>query len=584
MRTTVALWMLAGAASFGQFAETPHPRLWFPSSAETALRQKITQDPLAAELHQAVLREADLILQKRTCRHEIADGRRLLRESRLAIQQIIHCTWAWRLTGKPEYLQRAVAELEAACSMKDWNPSHFLDVAEMASAVAVGYDWLYPALTPEQRTMCETAIREKALAPAKEIYDKKGWWTKANNNWAQVCGSGIALAAIAIQGHDENLSAKLIQQGIQLVEKCEHFYQPDGLYPEGPGYWHYGTNYHVLLLAACKTLNHPINISNLLEKSGNSMIHLDGPTLLPFNFADGHAKPSFKSPAQSWIASHFQNAGQAKDTRERLQLAIELKKKITSDGYSPLHILWLPAQPNAGQALPKHAIFNGEQPVATFRTDWNESATWIAIKAGRSVGGHDHMDVGSFCYDAKGTRWFHDLGADNYNMPGYFGSDRFKYYRLQNRSHNTLEIGDQLQVSTSKTSPIIQSSIDHNPASVSMDLSTAYANAAEKVIRWVSFDTTTGIALINDEITAPKGQVKWRAITDANAEINDSTVTLTKNKQSITLHRLSDAGTWSIEDVSPPQKIENPNEGFRAIVLSVAPKKNRTSINIEIRP
>ena len=314
------------------------------------------------------------------------------------------------------------------------------------------------------------------------------------------------------------------------------------------------------------------------------MIHLDGPTLLPFNFADGHAKPSFKSPAQSWIASHFQNAGQAKDTRERLELALDPKKKTNSDGYAPLHILWLPAQPDAGQALPKHAIFNGEQPVATFRTAWNKSATWLAIKAGRSVGGHDHMDVGSFCYDAKGTRWFHDLGSDNYNMPGYFGSGRFQYYRLQNRSHNTLEIGNQLQTSSPKISPIIDSSIGGNPASVSMDLSAAYAKSAEKVIRSVRFDETTGIAVINDEITAPAGEVKWRAITDATAEINGNTVTLTKNKQSITLQRLSDAGTWSLEDVTPPQKIENPNEGFHAIVLSVAPQKNRTSINVEIRP
>lgn len=230
MKRTLALWMLANAAVFGQFAETPHPRLWFPSSAESTLRQKIAQDPLAAQLHEATLREADSILQKRTCRYEIPDGRRLLRESRLAIQQIMHCAWAWRMTGKPEYLQRAVAELEAACSMKDWNPSHFLDVAEMASAVAVGYDWLY------------------------------------------------------------------------------------------------GTNYHVLLLAACQSLKHPVNIPDLLEKSGNSMIHLDGPTQLPFNFADGHASPSVKSPAQSWIASQFQNAGQAKDTRDRLQLALDQKR------------------------------------------------------------------------------------------------------------------------------------------------------------------------------------------------------------------------------------------------------------------
>ena len=49
--------------------------------------------------------------------------------------------------GEERFKERAIRELDAACAMKDWNPSHFLDVAEMATAVAVGYDWLYPVLT-----------------------------------------------------------------------------------------------------------------------------------------------------------------------------------------------------------------------------------------------------------------------------------------------------------------------------------------------------------------------------------------------------------------------------------------------------
>lgn len=589
MKSTLGLWMLAATAAFGQFADTPHPRLWFPGSADAAVREKIAKDPLAAALHQSALRQADAILKARTCRYEIPDGRRLLRESRLALEQVIHCAWAWRLTGKPEYLQRSVAELEAACAMKDWNPSHFLDTAEMAVAVAIGYDWLHPALTPDQRAMCETAIREKALIPAKAVHDQKGWWTKARNNWAQVCGSGIALAAIAIQGRDHDLSADLIRQSIGLVEKCGHFYQPDGLYPEGPGYWHYGTNYHVMLLAACESLRHPMQAPERLEQSGDSMIHLHGPTLLPFNFADGNPRPSRKSPAQSWIATRYRNADQAMDTRERLRHTLNDAKGSGIFDTTPLHLLWLPAEAQPGQTRAKHAVFHGEQPVACFRTGWDKNATWLAIKAGTSSGGHDHMDVGSFCYDAKGSRWFHDLGADDYNMPGYFGSGRFRYFRLQNRSHNTLEIGGKLQTVGIRSAPILSSSTGGNPATASMDLSPAYADSAQQVIRSVRFDETTGAAILHDEITAPCGEIRWRAITDAAIEINGRSVTLTKNRQSISLRRLSAAGSWSIEELTPPQAIENPNEGFRALVLSVDPEstgaqKNRTSIRVEIRP
>ena len=51
---------------------------------------------------------------------------------------------------------------------------------------------------------------------------------------------------------------------------------------------------------------------------------------------------------------------------------------------------------------------------------------------------------------ADGVRWATDLGPDDYNLPGYFdtkkgtASPRWKYYRLNNRSHNTLTPGDAL--------------------------------------------------------------------------------------------------------------------------------------------
>ena len=42
-------------------------------------------------------------------------------------------------------------ELRAAAAFPDWNPSHFLDTAEMTHAFAIGYDWLYEGLGPEAR-------------------------------------------------------------------------------------------------------------------------------------------------------------------------------------------------------------------------------------------------------------------------------------------------------------------------------------------------------------------------------------------------------------------------------------------------
>lgn len=577
-------WLTTCAWLTGGLAENPHPRLWFPQSAEAALRQKIASDPLAAQLHEAVMAEATRILTERTCRHEILDGKRLLSESRLALHHTFHCAWAWRMSGEEKFRLRAIAELEAACHLKDWNPKHFLDTAEMATAVAIGYDWLHPALSVEQRKMCEMAIIEKALRPAKAVYDSGGWWSKPRNNWSQVCGAGISIAAAAIAGNDSGLSEELFAQGRRLIDPCMEFYAPDGMYPEGPGYWHYGTNYHVMLLAASQGLGGSIAEIPLLRKAGNSIMHLVGPSGIGFNFADSQSRPENSSPAQCWLAAHFHDdvlAGYIRDNLTR-QLAAN-GKVLGNKRCAPLFLLWLPEAPPTVSVRPLAAAFRGEQAVATFRTAWNASAAFIGIKGGTPAASHGHMDVGSFVYDAHGFRWIYDLGSDNYNLPDYFGQKRWSYFRLQNRSHNTLEINGQLQNKESLPCPLISSTLTGDSFAAAFDLTGAYSDDAKKVIRSTHFDAQSGTTVLEDEITEPSGVIVWRAWTDAEAEAVGDRVILKKQGRQIVLKRLTPAGTWSVVDAKPPVPEEKSNAGFRAVVLTV-PQQENTKISVEIQP
>ncbi len=577
------IWMAAITMAAGDLSQKPHPRLWLPESAEKPLLEKIANDPLAARMQASVMTEAGRILNHRTCIYEIPDGKRLLRESRLALHNIMHSAWAWRMDGGEKFRLRTIAELEAACALKDWNPSHFLDTAEMAAAVATGYDWLYPTLTPQQRAMCESAIINKALKPAKGAYDKKGWWTGPRNNWSQVCGSGIALAAAAIAGKDEGLSEDLFDHGLKLVESCGKFYQPDGMYPEGPGYWHYGTDYHVMLLAACGPLDRPFTATPVLKKGADAIMHLTGPTLLPFNFADGHAKEETPSPAQCWLASHYKDAPQASYVRGLFKRMMDGKGRASGGRCSPLAILWLPDDVKSDLALPAAAVFHGEQAVATFRSGWDRQASWLAIKGGTPDASHGHMDVGSFVYDAHGTRWVHDLGSENYNLPAYFGKKRWDYFRLQNVSHSTLEIDGKLQNADSIPCPLISSTITGDSFTAAFDLTAAYAGSADRVLRSAYFQKHTGVVRIEDEIIAPSGDVRWRVITDADCEILGDQVILSKKESHVTLRRVSNIGTWSITGLTPPTPGENQNQGFRAAVLTV-PKADRISLIVEIQP
>ena len=584
MLKSCGILLAALTMAHGQLAEKPHPRLWLPSSGEAAIREKIARDPLAARLQTAVMAEAEKVLKKRTCRYEIPDGKRLLAESRLALHNILHTAWAWRMGGGEPYRLRTIAELDAACALKDWNPSHFLDTAEMATAVAIGYDWLHATLTPEQRATYRQALLEKALKPAKEVYDKKTWWSKPTNNWAQVCGAGIALGAAAIADENPALSEDLFTRGLDLVQACGIFYQPDGMYPEGPAYWHYGTNYHVMMLAACAPLGRPIPHDPILRQAGDSIMHLSSPMGIYYNFADGNPSRAVPSAAQAWIASQYRDAAQARYIRGQLSLLLdEGKGKMNGERWFPLTLLWLPPAPPESTPLPLAAVYHGEQAMAFFRTGWAKDDAWLAIKGGTPAASHGHMDVGSFVFDAHGQRWFHDLGSENYNHPGYFGKARWTYYRLQNRSHNTLEINGQLQNPSSKPCPLTQSSLNGNPFAATFDLSDAYHGSAAKVIRSARFDKNSGTTRIEDTITEPAGEIIWRALTDAQITIDGTTATLRKAGKQIIVRRLSPEGTWTIGKTTPPQKIEKQNEKFRALVLTV-PKSPKVSISVEIKP
>lgn len=564
-----------------EIAELPHPRILFPKSAEAGLKNKLEEDPLAARLQQAALGEAMAVLKQRACIYQIPDGKRLLRESRRALHNIMHAGWAWRLGAGEPYRRRVIKELDAACGLKDWNPKHFLDTAEMATAVAVGYDWLYETLTPEQRAMCERALVEKALKPASEVYQKGGWWTNPGNNWSQVCGAGIAIAAAAVADVEPELSQDLYGRGVKLVDGCLAFYRPDGMYPEGPSYWHYGTDYHVMMLGTAEALGRPMKANPVFRRAGDSIMHLTGPTRNSFNFADSHMNMETPSPAQCWIASHFRDATQSAFVRGLFDRALREDKKLRGDRYFPLSILWLPADPGDVK-LRTAAVFRSEQAVASFRTSWAPDAAWIAVKGGTPAASHGHMDSGSFVYETHGIRWIEDLGSDNYNLPAYFGGKRWDYYRLQNRSHNTLEIDGKLQNPKAKPCPLMSSDLGGKP-SASFDLSPAYLKSAEKVTRTVALDPDSGEAIVRDEIDAASGPIVWRAFTRAKIETDGSTAVLRMAGKSIRLRCQDGGGKWRIGSANPPSAEENQNKGYRSIELEV-PAAAKVAISVRITP
>jgi hypothetical protein len=83
----------------------------------------------------------------------------------------------------------------------------------MATAVGIGYDWLYDLLSSEQREEIKAGLLKHALKTGLELYEKGGWWVSAHNNWNEVCNAGLTIAALALVEDERAIADGQVEDG-----------------------------------------------------------------------------------------------------------------------------------------------------------------------------------------------------------------------------------------------------------------------------------------------------------------------------------------------------------------------------------
>jgi hypothetical protein len=582
-----AMLVVGGPASAAE-ALPPHPRLLGTAADVAAIATRAEGDPLLAALRDATLAAAEKMQTRRTCEYRIPDGKRLLAESRHALDTILHTAMALRLTGDRRHFDRCVQELDAACGLQDWHPPHFLDTAEMATAVAIGLDWLHDDLDAGRRDRYREALVAKAIVPARAEFAGKAPWTRVNNNWSQVCGAGVALACLAAARDAADLASSPWQECLRVVSASSRFYEPDGCYPEGPSYWDYGTSYHVAALAAVETLGRPGPVPRPLLRGVAFMAHVCGPTGTMFNFADAPPTRDRVVAARGWLAARAKDPALVADVRRRLT-----HLSASDDRFFPLHLLWLPPDPGKAEPLPLADAFRGQQPLAAFRSSWDDpDALFVAVKGGTPQASHGHMDVGSFVVESGGRRWIHDLGPDDYNLPGYFGGERWSYFRLNSKSHNVLSIGGMLQNASCPPCGI-DAVTTRAPYRCRVDLGPAYVLAdrrlAAGVTREVSLDPREQVIHVHDLVVSPSGPIRWQVLVDVEPAIEGERAVLAEGDGGLELtvrvgpRPAADGPIWQVEPARPPSPREDANDGFWLLSCTTVAGQQVT-FDVEIRP
>ena len=222
-----------------------HPRLILTPKAVKQLKSKLKSDPIVENVYQAIKLDVAKILQKPLL-ERIMKGRRLLAVSREMLYRVNILGIVYILEEDPAILQRMEDELLAVCAFEDWNPAHFLDVAEMSLAVSIALDWTAASLSPTTDSLAKKALIEKGLKPSYDETGKFNRWVKGTNNWNQVCHGGMVAAAITIAKDDPILASHTISRALNGIPYALAEYGPDGVYPEGSTYWSYGTSFTVL--------------------------------------------------------------------------------------------------------------------------------------------------------------------------------------------------------------------------------------------------------------------------------------------------------------------------------------------------
>lgn len=138
---------------------------------EKQLINKLLHDPMVFNMYQSIKNNADTILEQPLLLR-IQKGRRLFSVSREFLYRMNILGMHYRIDQKPEVLRRINQEIVAICNFKDWNPYHFLDVAEMSIGLALVLDWTCDSLPKSTIKRAKKALIEKGLEPSFDKEEK----------------------------------------------------------------------------------------------------------------------------------------------------------------------------------------------------------------------------------------------------------------------------------------------------------------------------------------------------------------------------------------------------------------------------
>ncbi len=556
------------------------PRLVLNAANEKVLKNKLKVDPVIQNMYQAIKLNADKIMEKPLLERKL-EGRRLLSVSREMLYRINMLGMVYRMEKDPKVLKRINEEVIAVCNFSDWNPSHYLDVAEMSMAVAFAVDWTAGKLPRATIEMAKNALIEKGIKPSWPENGKNPGWAFGTNNWNQVCNGGMIAASIAIAEKDPELAAATISRALEGMPHALAEYSPDGVYPEGSTYWAYGTSFSVVTSAMLESAfgtDFGLAAYPAFKESALYRVLMNTPSGWYYNFADcGDKRSATGDVTLAWFAAKTGN----KAFFEKERFLVPTSNLGELSRISGAALVWLSQYEEKSDAkIPAAWKGDGSNPIVIFTGgEKNPRSFYFGGKGGRATTSHGNMDAGSFIFELDSVRWVIDPGNQGYHDLERTGFDlwgscqdcqRWTLLTKNNHGHSTITVNDALFVNNGQA--LLTNFKDGNTPEASFDLTAVYGDNMKSVVRTFRKDTPASITIEDQLKTSEKTKsITWQLMTTAEVEIVKGGAILHSRGKQLKLENLSHPDlTLSMVSLDPaPMELDRQIKGLKRVEIRV---------------
>ena len=556
-----------------------HPYLYFSDTDKPEILERIKNDPESRDIMNSLRAKANMLLYMPVERDIPVQGRntragwteydtdgKYEKHYTSNRDNAVTLAFIYQMTGDEKYADKAFEFADVFCDLPSWTmrPHEFPIIysrimpwnvpddqvnfsfdhynGDSGRLMAAVYDWLYPALSVEQRDRIRGALLEKVITRVRGNYEYHWWATAYRCNWCGVCNSGIGLAGLALLTEDPQLT-DVVSESYNRINNMLNELGIDGGWQEGGGYWNYGVHTSAFFADALKRLTG--NKINLFE---NEKLKSNPVTFPVYISVPGKGSLNFEDSGGGRLGSTWFINKLAAETNS--SLAAWYRNEFFREGQDMFDIIWPRASVKTEPPL-KASMHFRTIGWWVMRNDFkDESKVLVAGKAGMNDDPHHgHLDIGQFVVYYAGDYFITDIGSGSYDEK-YFDDARWDYPQASSAGHNVVFVNGEKQLpGKMRKQPwnydiggkILQFSSSDKLDYVLMDPSKAYPGIELKGWRRHVTLEKPSVTVVVDEVKAASGsEIELRFHPGVMAEPKGNFVMLTGNKGKMALIPVTD--------------------------------------------